>query len=172
MQALLVDAQAGRFDVVYAEALDRVSSDQEDVAAIYKRLAHAGVQLITFAEGEVSELHIGLMGTMNALFLKDLAQKTNRVQRGRVEAGEVAGGNASGYRVVHKLLEGGTPVTSERELEPEQRPSFSASSKNTLPGLHPAALWPLSMPREFPARVEVHGTHRLSTAVANGATAS
>ncbi len=81
MQALLADAQAGRFDLVYAEALDRVSRDQEDIAAIYKRLSHADVQLITLAEGEISELHIGLKGTMNALFLKDLAQKT---KRGRV----------------------------------------------------------------------------------------
>ncbi|MEM7213034.1 MAG: recombinase family protein [Pseudomonadota bacterium] len=120
MQALLAEAQAGRFDVVYAEALDRVSRDQEDIAAIYKRLAHADVQLITLAEGEISELHIGLKGTMNALFLKDLAQKTKRGQRGRVEAGKIAGGNSYGYRVVHKLLADGTPVTGEREIDPAE----------------------------------------------------
>ncbi|MEL7471576.1 MAG: recombinase family protein [Pseudomonadota bacterium] len=120
MQALLTAAQAGRIDVVYAEALDRVSRDQEDIAAIYKRLAHADVHLITLAEGEISELHIGLKGTMNALFLKDLAQKTKRGQRGRVEAGKIAGGNSYGYRVVHKLLADGTPVTGEREIDPAQ----------------------------------------------------
>ena len=120
MQALLADAQAGRFAVVYAEALDRVSRDQEDVAAIFKRLAHVEVQLVTLAEGEISELHIGLKGTMNALFLKDLAQKTKRGQRGRVEAGKIAGGNCYGYRVVHKLLADGTPVTGEREIDPAQ----------------------------------------------------
>jgi hypothetical protein len=29
---------------------------------------------MTLAEGEINELHIGLKGTMNALFLKDLAE--------------------------------------------------------------------------------------------------
>ena len=34
--------------------------------------------LVTLAEGEITELHVGLKGTMNALFLKDLAAKTRR----------------------------------------------------------------------------------------------
>ena len=40
---------------------------------------------MTLAEGEISELHVGLKGTMNALFLKDLAAKTHHGLRGRVE---------------------------------------------------------------------------------------
>ncbi len=76
LQALLRDAGHGRFDTVVAEALDRLSRDQEDIAGIYKRLQYADIQLTTLSEGVVSELHIGLKGTMNALFLKDLAQKT------------------------------------------------------------------------------------------------
>jgi hypothetical protein len=36
------------------------------------------VTIVTLAEVEISELHVGLKGTMNALFLKDLAQKTRR----------------------------------------------------------------------------------------------
>ena len=59
-------------------ALDRVSRDQEDIAAIYKRLRHSHIRRKTLAEGEISELHVGLKGTMNALFLKDLAQKIRR----------------------------------------------------------------------------------------------
>ena len=120
MQALMADARAGRLDVVLAEALDRISRDQEDIAAIYKRLGHADVALVTLAEGAVSELHIGLKGTMNALFLKDLAQKTRRGQRGRVEAGMSAGGNAYGYRVVRRLTADGTAATGEREIEPAE----------------------------------------------------
>ena len=57
---LLADARAGRFDIVLAEALDRVSRDQEHIAGFYKHLGFAGVQLVTIAEGEISELHIGL----------------------------------------------------------------------------------------------------------------
>src|SRR5258706_13723419 len=37
-QRLLEDARQGRFDVVVAEALDRLSRDQEDVAGLYKHL--------------------------------------------------------------------------------------------------------------------------------------
>ena len=40
--------------------------------------------------GEISELHVGLKGTMNALFLKDLPAKTHRGLRGRVERGSDA----------------------------------------------------------------------------------
>ena len=35
-QQMLEDARAGRFDVVVAEALDRLSRDQEDIAGLYK----------------------------------------------------------------------------------------------------------------------------------------
>ena len=35
-----------------------------------------GIRVFTVSEGLISELHIGLKGTMSALFLKDLADKT------------------------------------------------------------------------------------------------
>lgn len=91
IQSLLQDAQAGRFDMIIAEALDRISRDQADVATLYKHLQFAGVKIVTLAEGEISELHVGLKGTMNALFLKDLAKKTHRGLRGRVEKGKSGG---------------------------------------------------------------------------------
>ena len=74
-QALIEDARNATFDVIVAEALDRLSRDQEDVAGLFKRMQFAGVRIITLAEGEISELHVGLKGTMNALFLKDLAAR-------------------------------------------------------------------------------------------------
>ena len=52
-------------------ALDRISRDQEHTAGIWKTLEFAGTKLITLSEGLVSELHVGLRGTMNAMFLKD-----------------------------------------------------------------------------------------------------
>lgn len=68
----------GSINVVLAEALDRLSRDQENIAALFKIVRFSGAKLVTLAEGEVSELHIGLKGTMNALFLKDWALKTKR----------------------------------------------------------------------------------------------
>ena len=120
IQELLAEAQAGRFDIVLSEALDRISRDQEDVAAVFKRLRFAGVSIVTLSEGEITELHVGLKGTMNALFLKDLALKTHRGIRGRVEAGKIGGGNAYGYRVVKTLDASGEPVRGEREIIEEQ----------------------------------------------------
>ena len=40
---------------------------------------------------------------MNALFLKDLADKVRRGLRGRIEDGKSGGGNAYGYDVVNTL---------------------------------------------------------------------
>jgi site-specific DNA recombinase len=120
MLGLMEAAKARRFDVVIAEALDRISRDQEDIAAIHKRLRHADVRIITLSEGEINELHVGLKGTMNALFLKDLAIKTRRGQRGRVEAGRVPGGNSYGYRMVRRLTGTGDISTGEREIDVDQ----------------------------------------------------
>ena len=120
MLCLLDHAKKNAFDVVIAEALDRISRDQEDIAAIFKRLTHAEVRIVTLSEGEINELHVGLKGTMNALFLKDLAIKTRRGQRGRVEAGKIPGGNSYGYKIVRRLLDDGSVSTGEREIDKDQ----------------------------------------------------
>jgi len=110
-QKLLQDVRAGQIDIVIAEALDRISRDQEHIAAFFKQLMFAGARLFTLADGEISELHVGLKGTMNALFLKDLAQKTHRGLEGKVRAGMSAGGRAYGYDIERKL-EGGTDLVA------------------------------------------------------------
>jgi DNA invertase Pin-like site-specific DNA recombinase len=116
LQQLMRDAQGGVFDVVLAEALDRLSRDQADIAGLFKRLRFAGIGLITLSEGEIGDLHIGLKGTMNALFLKDLADKTRRGLRGRVEAGKSGGGNSYGYDVVKSLAADGALVRGDRRI--------------------------------------------------------
>jgi DNA invertase Pin-like site-specific DNA recombinase len=118
-QALMRDALNRRFDVVLAESLDRFSRDQEDTAGLFKRLTFAGVNIVTLAEGDITFLHIGFKGTMNALFLKDLAEKTRRGLRGRIEEGKSGGGLCYGYRVV-KTIEGTQITTGEREIEPAE----------------------------------------------------
>ncbi len=112
----MADAMGGRFDLILAEAMDRLSRDQEDIAGIFKRMSYADVKMFTLSEGEVTHLHVGLKGTMNALFLKDLADKTRRGQRGRVEAGKSGGGNAYGYDVVKKFDANGEPIRGDRTI--------------------------------------------------------
>lgn len=116
IQALVMDSARRRFDMVMAEALDRISRDQEDIAGIYKRMRYADVKMFTLSEGEISELHVGLKGTMNALFLKDLADKTRRGLRGRVEDGKSGGGLCYGYDVVKKLDDRGEAVRGDRTI--------------------------------------------------------
>ena len=119
-QALMRDALNGRFDVVLAEALDRFSRDQEDTAGLFKRLTFAGVNIVTLAEGDITHLHVGLKGTMNALFLKDLADKTRRGLRGRVELGKSGGGLCYGYKVTRATHDGdGDRRTRDRSAEAE-----------------------------------------------------
>ena len=120
LQALLQDAQRGKFERVLAEALDRVSRDQADVAMLFKHLRFAGVQIVTLSEGEITELHVGLKGTMNALFLKDLAAKTHRGIRGRVEKGKSGGGLCYGYDVVKHISAAGEPIRGDRTVNEAQ----------------------------------------------------
>ncbi len=120
LQAMMAAARAGRFEAVVAEALDRISRDQEDVAAIYKRLTHLGIKVITAAEGEVNELHVGLKGTMNALFLKDLAAKIRRGQSGRAAEGLSAGGLPYGYAVDLAYDAKGEPIRGRRRIVEDQ----------------------------------------------------
>lgn len=140
IQALLADAQGGKFDIVLAEALDRVSRDQADVATLYKHLQFARVPLVTLAEGEISELHVGLKGTMNALFLKDLAKKTHRGQRGRVEKGFSAGAVGYGYRMIRRLDSEGELVRGEREIDEAQALVVNRVFREFAAGKSPRAI--------------------------------
>ena len=120
IQALIADALQGRFQMILAEAMDRLSRDQEDIAGLFKRMAYGDVKIVTLSEGEVTQLHVGLKGTMNALFLKDLADKTRRGLRGRVEQGKSGGGNAYGYTVVKQLDAQGEAIRGDRAIEGAQ----------------------------------------------------
>jgi site-specific DNA recombinase len=135
-QALMREALNRRFDVVLAESLDRFSRDQEDTAGLFKRLTFAGVNIVTLAEGDITHLHIGFKGTMNALFLKDLAEKTHRGLRGRVEDGKSAGGLCYGYRVV-KALNAGTVTTGEREVVAEEARIVERIFRDFIAGVSP-----------------------------------
>jgi site-specific DNA recombinase len=149
MLSLLEAARRGAFDVVVAEALDRLSRDQEDIAGIFKRLNHGEIQILTLSEGEVNELHVGLKGTMNALFLKDLAIKTRRGQRGRVEAGKIPGGNSYGYKIIRRILDSGAVSTGEREIDTDQAAIIRRIFSEYVEG---------STPRRIAARLNAAGT--------------
>ena len=118
-QAMMQSALRNEVDVVLAESLDRFSRDQEDTAGLFKRLTFAGVSIETISEGDITFLHIGLKGTMNAMYLSELADKTRRGLRGRIEIGRAGGGLCYGYRVLRRI-ENGAVTTGEREIVDEE----------------------------------------------------
>ncbi|WP_422368603.1 recombinase family protein [Pelagibius sp.] len=139
-QQLLTDAQAGAFEVVVSEALDRLSRDQADVASLFKQLQFLGIKLVTLAEGEISELHVGLKGTMNALFLKDLAQKTRRGLEGRVRQGKSGGSLCYGYKIVRAVNADGSPLRGDRTIEPNEAAIIRRIFQAFAAGRSPASI--------------------------------
>ena len=119
-QALNQAVMSGKVDVVVTEALDRLSRDLEHISGFYKRMQFCGVEILTKAEGVITDFHIGLGGTMNALFLKNLAQKTHRGLEGRVYKGKTAGGRSYGYRIDRQPLPDGTWTTGDLAVEPRE----------------------------------------------------
>lgn len=120
LNAMLAAAAAGEFEIIIAEALDRISRNQADSATIFQRLEFSGVKLFTISEDRVSELHIGLLGTMNALYVKELANKIRRGQKGVVSRGRVPGGLCYGYDVVPTLRPDGTLDRGLRKINEDQ----------------------------------------------------
>ncbi len=95
-QQMIADAERGAFDVIVCEALDRISRKLSDIADLHDRLQFRGIPLYAVKLGEVTTLHVGLLGTMAQLFLSDLKEKTKRGQLGRALAGKIPGGQAYG----------------------------------------------------------------------------
>lgn len=120
VQALIAAAAEERFDVVVAEAIDRLSRDLGDMAQLFKLLTARRVGIHTIAEGDVTLLHVGFKGTMNAQFLADLAQKIRRGQRGNIAKGLAAGGLTYGYDVVREIGADGELMRGRRRIREDQ----------------------------------------------------
>jgi hypothetical protein len=103
-QKLMADARDRTFDVVVAEGLDRLSREQVTTAMLFRHLSFLGIMIFTRAEGEVNELHVGLKGTMNALFLKDSRLEDPSRARGA--------GAASGLEPAHRVRASARPASS------------------------------------------------------------
>lgn len=99
-----------------------------------------GIALHTVTEGLTDEMHIGLKGTMNVLFLKDMAEKTKRGQRGRIEKGRSGGGLAYGYDVSNdgEGDAGGRCINEQQAII--VRRIFTAFAKGETPNAIAAAL--------------------------------
>jgi site-specific DNA recombinase len=105
-EQMQVDAEARGFDVILVEALDRLSRKLADVSDLHDRLTFFGIRLHAVATGEITGMHVGMLGTMAQMYLKDLAEKSKRGQLGRALKGKIPGGKAYGYDVLPAGAEG------------------------------------------------------------------
>lgn len=98
-QSMLTAIAQRRFDAVITEALDRYSRNLSDTNDLRELCKFHGVKLMTLDHGEIGLIHVGMAGTMSAVFLEQLAEKVKRGQRGAFERGTSPGGLAYGYGV-------------------------------------------------------------------------
>ena len=119
IQTLLSDCSLGYYTAVCIEALDRITRNQGDIAYIYEQLSFDDVQIVTPRDGIINPYHVGLTGTMNAMFLRNLSDKTRRGQKGAVSRGHMIARAPFGYRNANRL-EGSKHIRGLREIDPDQ----------------------------------------------------
>lgn len=105
-QAMLQDAQRGRFDVLLVDDFSRIGRDHGETWQAMKLLKYAGVRVIGVSDGTDTgrkghKLETGLRGLIAEQYLDDLAEKTHRGLTGQALAGYNAGGLPYGYRSAH-----------------------------------------------------------------------
>ena len=65
---MLADADAHRFDVVVSEAIDRLGRRLSEVARLHDHLEFRGIAFHAVNIGQVTTMHVGLLGTMAQLY--------------------------------------------------------------------------------------------------------
>ena len=119
LSRLVSDASSERYDAVLFEDLSRLSRDIADTATVFRTLTFAGIVLHSVTEGRITELHIGLKGTMNALFLKDISDKTRRGLRASVKRGRILN-YCYGYDRIPTIDAAGNQITGQARINQEE----------------------------------------------------
>ena len=113
-QRMRADAKGARnFDVVLAEAPDRLSRRTADLTDLRDMLDFERIELHAVTLGIITPMNAAVLGVVAEQFSRDLADKTKRGQQGSTRRGRVAAGLAYGYRA-------GEANGCNREIEPEQ----------------------------------------------------
>jgi DNA invertase Pin-like site-specific DNA recombinase len=135
-QKLVADAAERRFDLVICEAIDRLGRRLADTADLQDQLAFQGIRLYTPSIGEITHIHVAVMGMMAQMALKDLGEKTKRGQLGRVLKGRVPAGIAYGYKAVDDAVDG----RGARTIDPEAASVVRRIFKEFANGKSPEAI--------------------------------
>ncbi|SDG20822.1 Site-specific DNA recombinase, partial [Sphingomonas carotinifaciens] len=140
MQALLATIQAGYIDIVYADAMDRLSRSQADIASLFERLRFRGIILATRKEGVVTPLHIGMMGTINAEQLSATSEKTRDALVRRQAMGRNPGGSAYGYETRVAYDGNGERIRGLQQIVPAEAAVVVRIYEDYAAGLSPIAI--------------------------------
>lgn len=140
MQALLATIQAGYIDIVYADAMDRLSRSQADIASLFERLRFRGIILATRKEGVVTPLHIGMMGTINAEQLSATSEKTRDALVRRHAMGRNPGGSAYGYETRVAYDGNGERIRGLQQIVPAEAAIVVRIYEDYAAGLSPIAI--------------------------------
>ncbi len=128
LQRLLAAAisPARPFDCILIDDTGRLSRKLADALNLYERLSFAGMRLVAVSQGVDSEsaqaeILIGVHGLIDAVYWRELGQKTHRGMQGRALKGLATGGRCFGYRSV-KAEDGSTRLeVDEAEAETVRR---------------------------------------------------
>ncbi len=139
-QKMLTDAESQRFDVIVVEALDRLGRNLADIASLYDRLSFAGIRLDSIATGEITPMHVGMLGTMAQMYLSDLREKTKRGQLGRALQGRIPGGKAFAYDVAEPANGSRKAERGERRINEAQAAIVHRIFETYAGGMSPRAI--------------------------------
>lgn len=140
LNAMLAAADRRDFDIVLSESLDRIARDLGDTAEIYRRLEFARVALFTCADNRVTELHIGFIGTMSALYVKELGSKIRRGGKGQVGRGRIPGGRCYGYDVAPQVNADGSVEFGHRTINQDEAAVIRRIFQDYAAGAAPRAI--------------------------------
>lgn len=137
--------------------------------AIFEDLRFHGIKIRTISEGDIGELQIGLMGTMNALQLQEIGRKTRRGQQGVARSGRHTGGCVYGYQIRREVNAGGESIRGLRSINEAEAEVVREIFRRYAAGASPRAIVAalsslLSMHAAFPDPAAADGTLRPSTA--------
>lgn len=140
LNAMLSRIERGDVDQVLAESTDRVARHIGDAHAIREHLEHYGTRLFTLADGHVDEITGTIKGLMDARFLKDLADRVRRGQRGQHGRGFNAGGRAYGYRVLKPIGDDGEIIRGILEVNEDEAKIIRRIFDETIAGVPARAI--------------------------------
>ena len=124
LQKLLAAATqpARLFDCILIDDSSRLTRRLADALNLYERLAFAGIRVVAVSQGvdtfnPQAELLIGVHGLIDAVYWRELGQKTHRGMTGLALRGAHTGGRCFGYRSVKDASGSARLEVNEAEAE-------------------------------------------------------